>query len=111
LARELAALKFARICIPVDINLPNLSATQSTDFRIAPVKVRPAGIDDASIVVNVGAIECIDDDGDVARTLVDATASPVRVGTKITYINEGVIIGADVAGAIDPRADPNIELA
>jgi hypothetical protein len=102
--------QFVRVVVAIDMNLLAFFAAASSDFRIAPLKIWPAAITDMPIIINVGAVNGLADDGNVARVFVNAAAAEVRIGAKIADINERVAVGADVASMVDPGANADVDL-
>src|SRR5437879_5757694 len=101
-----------RVVVPINVNFSNLFTAKPSDIFVAPFVIRSAAINICpTAIIDICAVKGIDDDGDVARALIDAAAAEVGIGTEIANINEGVVIGPDIAGAIDPRTDADAEFA
>ena len=92
------------------MNLLAFLAAVLADLFIAPFEIGAAAIDDVPVIEDVSNVDRLDNDADVTRALVKTAAARVRIGTEIAEVDEGVAIGADIAGAIDPRAHADVEL-
>ena len=109
----------------IDVNLPDFFAAVFLNFRVTPIKVRPAVINvhvgDIHIChihvrhIDIGVTDVRDvrrllDNVDVAIALKNAAAG-VEVRTKMLHVHEGVTVRPDIDLSVYPSADPDTDLA
>jgi hypothetical protein len=93
----------SRIIVAVDVNFAAFPSAKLPDAGVAPIIIWSAAVNIyVPVPTNVGAVKCVDDDGGIAKAVVNAPAPEVGIGSKVAKINEGVTFRADIAGGVDP---------
>ena len=91
--------------------MSQLFPAEAADLLVATVEIRAAAISHIPGVTNVRDINGLDDDRDIARSLVETSAARVRLGAEVADITKGVGFGAEIARPVDPCAHANIDIA